>query len=128
RMKAGVGGSGKRGEGNVTGVYQFTAGLEAKRLGLLHDLVPNAGTLAVLVHPEYSGVESQLRDVQEAAPRLGVQLIIVRANKESDFNAAFSAIRPAEGCRAPSLRVPLLQYQAPTARPPGGAPCPAGYL
>jgi len=91
-IKTGLVGSLNRPEGNVTGVYQFTAGLEAKRLGLLHDLVPHAGTLAVLVHPEYSGVESQLRDVQEAAPRLGVQLIIVRANKESDFNAAFSAI------------------------------------
>jgi putative tryptophan/tyrosine transport system substrate-binding protein len=46
----------------------------------------------VLVHPEYSGVATQLRDVQEAAPRLGVQLIIVRANTESEFNAAFSAV------------------------------------
>ena len=91
-IKTGLVGSLNRPEGNVTGVYQFTAGLEAKRLGLLHDLVPNAGTLAALVHPEYSGVESQLRDVQEAAPRLGVQLIIVRANTESEFNAAFSAI------------------------------------
>src|SRR5215471_9406972 len=91
-VKTGLVGSLNRPEGNVTGVYQFTAGLEAKRLGLLHELVPNAGTLAVLVHPEYSGVATQLRDVQEAAPRLGVQLIIVRANKESDFNAAFSAI------------------------------------
>jgi putative ABC transport system substrate-binding protein len=46
----------------------------------------------VLVHPEYSGVASQLRDAQEAAPRLGVQLIIVRANTENEFNAAFSAV------------------------------------
>jgi putative ABC transport system substrate-binding protein len=91
-VKTGLVGSLNRPEGNVTGVYQFTAGLEAKRLGLLHELVPNAGTLAVLVHPEYSGVETQLRDVQEAAPRLGVQLIIVRANMESEFNPAFSAV------------------------------------
>jgi putative tryptophan/tyrosine transport system substrate-binding protein len=91
-VKTGIVGSLNRPEGNVTGVYQFTAGLEAKRLGLLHELVPNAGTLAVLVHPEYSGVETQLRDVQEAAPRLGVQLIIVRANMESEFNPAFSAV------------------------------------
>ena len=46
----------------------------------------------MLVHPEYSGVASQLRDAQEAAPRLGVQLIIVRANTENEFNAAFSAV------------------------------------
>jgi ABC-type uncharacterized transport system substrate-binding protein len=91
-VKTGLVGSLNRPEGNVTGVYQFTAGLEAKRLGLLHELVPNAATLAVLVNPDYSGVESQLRDVQEAAPRLGVQLIVVRANAESEFNAAFSAV------------------------------------
>jgi putative ABC transport system substrate-binding protein len=78
--------------GNMTGVYQFTAGLEAKRLGLLRELVPNATIIAVLLNPNYSGVETQLRDVQEAAPRLGAQLVVVRANAESEFNAAFSTI------------------------------------
>ena len=76
--------------GNMTGVYQFTAGLEAKRLSLLHEMVPQATTIAVLINSNYSGAEGQLRDVQEAAPRLGVQLLIVRANAESEFNAAFS--------------------------------------
>ena len=37
--------------GNVTGVYQFTTGLEGKRLGLLHEMIPKASTLAVLIHP-----------------------------------------------------------------------------
>jgi putative ABC transport system substrate-binding protein len=49
--------------GNVTGVYQFSNGLEAKRLGLLHEMVPKATTIAVLVNPNYSGAEDQLRDV-----------------------------------------------------------------
>ena len=78
--------------GNMTGVYQFTAGLEAKRLSLLHEMVPQATTIAVLINSNYSGAEGQLRDVQEAAPRLGVQLLIVRANAESEFNAAFSTL------------------------------------
>ena len=78
--------------GNLTGVYQFAAGLEAKRLGLLHEMVPKATTIAVLVNPNYSGSENQLREVQEAAARLGVQLVIVRANVESDFDAAFSTL------------------------------------
>jgi putative tryptophan/tyrosine transport system substrate-binding protein len=78
--------------GNMTGVYQFTAGLEAKRLGLLHEMVPKATTIAVLINSNYSGAEGQLRDVQEAAPRLGVQLLIVRANAESEFNTAFSTL------------------------------------
>jgi putative ABC transport system substrate-binding protein len=91
-VKTGLVKSLNRPEGNVTGVYQFTTGLEAKRLGLLHELVPKAAILAVLVHPDYSGADSQLRDVQEAARRLGVQLVVVRANVESEFDAAFSAV------------------------------------
>jgi putative tryptophan/tyrosine transport system substrate-binding protein len=78
--------------GNITGVYHFTTGLEAKRLGLLHEMVPKATTIAVLVNPNYSDAENQLRDVQEAAVPLGVQLAVVRANAESDFDAAFSTV------------------------------------
>jgi putative tryptophan/tyrosine transport system substrate-binding protein len=78
--------------GNITGVFQFTSGLEAKRLGLLHELIPKATTTAVLVNPNFSDAENQLRDVQEAAGRLGVQFVVVRANAESDFGAAFSTL------------------------------------
>jgi putative ABC transport system substrate-binding protein len=78
--------------GNITGIYQFTTGLEAKRLGLLHEMVPKVETIGVLVNPNYPAAESQLRDVGEAATNLGVQLIIVRANKESEFDAAFSTV------------------------------------
>jgi putative ABC transport system substrate-binding protein len=78
--------------GNITGVYQFTSGLEAKRLGLLHDMVPKATSVAVLINPNFADAENQLRDVQEAAARLGVQLVVVRANAESEFDAAFSTL------------------------------------
>jgi putative tryptophan/tyrosine transport system substrate-binding protein len=78
--------------GNITGAYMFTSGLEAKRLGLLHEIVPKVTTIAVLVNPNYSDAESQLRDVQEAAARLGVQLVVVRANAENDFDTAFSTV------------------------------------
>jgi putative ABC transport system substrate-binding protein len=77
---------------NITGVYHFATGLEAKRLGLLHEMVPKAATIAVLVNPNFSGAENQLREVQEAAVPLGVQLVVVRANTESDFDAAFSTV------------------------------------
>ena len=46
----------------------------------------------MLVNPNYSGAQGQLREVQEAAARLGVQLVIVRANVETDFDAAFSTL------------------------------------
>ena len=81
-----------RPSGNITGIYFFTQGLEAKRLGVLHEMVPTATTIAVLVNPNYSPAESQLRDVQEAGARLGVQLVVVLANAESDFDAAFSTL------------------------------------
>jgi putative tryptophan/tyrosine transport system substrate-binding protein len=81
-----------RPNGNITGVYQFTSGLEAKRLGLLYEMVPKATSIAVLINPNFADAENQLRDVQKAASSLGVQLVIVRANTESDFDAAFSTI------------------------------------
>jgi putative ABC transport system substrate-binding protein len=76
--------------GNITGIYFFTQGLEGKRLGLLHELVPAATTIAALVNPNYSPAENQLRDAQEAAARLGVQVLVLRANTETDFDAVFA--------------------------------------
>ena len=75
--------------GNMTGVYIFTAGLEAKRLGLLRDMVPKADLIAVLVDPNYVAAEGQVRDVQEAAGRLGMQHVILRASTEIEIDAAF---------------------------------------
>jgi len=85
--------------GNMTGVYHLSPGLEEKRLGLLHELVPKASTLSVLLHPKFAPYETQLRSVQESAARLGVKLIVVRANTESEFESAFlSAVQQeAEG-------------------------------
>jgi putative ABC transport system substrate-binding protein len=78
--------------GNATGIYFFTQGLEAKRLGLLHEMVPMATTIAVLVNPNYSPAEHQLQDVREAAGRLGVQLVPLHANTDSDFDPVFASL------------------------------------
>jgi putative tryptophan/tyrosine transport system substrate-binding protein len=78
--------------GNITGIYFFTQGLEAKRLGLLREMVPTATTMAVLINSNYSPAENQLRDVEEAAARLGVQLLVLRANAESDFDPVFATL------------------------------------
>jgi putative tryptophan/tyrosine transport system substrate-binding protein len=91
-VTAGLVASFNRPGGNMTGVYQLTTGLEAKRLGLLHEMVPKATTIAVLVNPNFSGAETQLRDVREAATRLGVRLVILRATTESDFDPAFATL------------------------------------
>jgi putative ABC transport system substrate-binding protein len=78
--------------GNITGVHQFTSGLEAKRLGLLHEMVPKATSIAVLSNPDFADAENQLRDIQDAAARLGLQLVVVRANAVDEFEAAFTII------------------------------------
>jgi len=78
--------------GNATGIYFFTQGLEAKRLGLLHEMVPMATTIAVLINSNYSPAENQLRDVREAAGPLGVRLVPLRANAESDFAPVFASL------------------------------------
>jgi putative ABC transport system substrate-binding protein len=89
-VKVGLVPSLNRPGGNITGVYQFASGLEGKRLGLLHEIVPKASTLAVLIHPNFDSLGSQLRDVQEAATILGLKLLVMRANAEGEFDTAFS--------------------------------------
>jgi putative ABC transport system substrate-binding protein len=78
--------------GNMTGAYLFTAELEGKRLGLLHDAVPKATIIAVLIDANHPVADAQLRDVQSAAARLGVKLVVLHANSDHDFEAAFATL------------------------------------
>jgi ABC-type uncharacterized transport system substrate-binding protein len=91
-VKLGLVPSLNRPAGNLTGVYQFATGLEGKRLGLLHEMIPKASILGVMLNPNFASAESQLRDVREAAANLNVKLVVVRANAESEFDAAFSTV------------------------------------
>jgi putative tryptophan/tyrosine transport system substrate-binding protein len=75
--------------GNVTGITTVSAELEAKRLGLLRELVPSATSIAVLVNPTRPGVDVQLAQAQQAARVLGLPLHILRASSERDLDAAF---------------------------------------
>ena len=78
--------------GNVTGVV-FTVGrLTAKRLGLLHELVPNAFVLAVLSDPNAPGYEEELNGVEEARRTIGRRIEMVKAGAEHEFEAAFATI------------------------------------
>jgi putative ABC transport system substrate-binding protein len=77
--------------GNATGALTLTSGLEAKRLGLLRDVVPKAKNFAVLLDPDYLTVDAQARDVREAATRLGLQVGVVLANSDRDVEAAFAS-------------------------------------
>jgi putative ABC transport system substrate-binding protein len=91
-VKIGLVASINRPGGNATGIHQLTAGLEAKRVGLLHELVPSATKIAVLVNPTYPDAEAQMKEVQDATRTLGMQLHISKASSDSDFDAAFATV------------------------------------
>jgi putative ABC transport system substrate-binding protein len=77
--------------GNVTGINFFSQEVVAKRLRLLHDLVPKAVRIAVLVNPgNVSSAESTIRAVQEAAPAIGLQIRILNATTIGEIDAAFA--------------------------------------
>jgi putative tryptophan/tyrosine transport system substrate-binding protein len=78
--------------GNVTGITILTAALEAKRLGMLHELVPGATTIGVLLNPNFQSAESQLRDVQEAARALNLQIHVLRTSTDREIDAAFKTV------------------------------------
>jgi putative ABC transport system substrate-binding protein len=80
-----------RPSGNVTGINFFVNEVTAKRLRLLHDLVPNAVRIAVLLNPGNASVaESTVREVQKAAPTMGLQIQILNATTIGEVDAVFA--------------------------------------
>jgi putative ABC transport system substrate-binding protein len=80
-----------RPDGNMTGVTGLLYALGSKRLGLLHDLLPNASTIALLFSPE-SGNKAELNDVQAAAPTFGQQIKSFNVRTDRDIDAAFTSL------------------------------------
>jgi putative ABC transport system substrate-binding protein len=78
--------------GNVTGVTQLNVEVMPKRLELAHELVPAATTIALLVNPTNPNTATQLRDLQAAARTLGLQLHVLHASNERDFDPIFVTI------------------------------------
>ena len=78
--------------GNVTGVSFLSNGLEAKRLGLLHDAIPRVTAVGVLSNPENPTSEQQTKDLNNAAGTLGVTLHFAHVGRESDVEPAFSSV------------------------------------
>jgi putative ABC transport system substrate-binding protein len=91
-VKLGLVASYNRPGGNATGTNILTATLEAKRLGLLHELVPQTSAIGVLLNPNYQLYDSQLRDVEEAARTTRLQLHVLRANTDQEIEAAFETL------------------------------------
>jgi putative ABC transport system substrate-binding protein len=78
--------------GNVTGVTSLNLEVGPKNLEHMHELVPNAVVIGMLVNPNNPDAEIQSRDAQAAARKLGVELHTVPARTESDFDAVFASL------------------------------------
>ena len=108
--------------GNLTGATFYVAQLVSRQLKMLHDLLPGATTVGVLVNPNSpANVDPQLRDLQTAADALGLRLLVVKATNERDAEAAFATLVRApvdallitsDGIFSQQLREPLVALAA----------------
>jgi putative ABC transport system substrate-binding protein len=78
--------------GNVTGATFLSIELGAKRLELLHDLVPKIASIALLVNPNNPNAAVQTKEIQAATSALGLQLTLLSAGSQSDFDNAFATL------------------------------------
>jgi putative ABC transport system substrate-binding protein len=78
--------------GNVTGASQLNVQVVSKRLELLHELVPTTKVMALLLNPTNPAAETILREVKAAASTLGLQLHVLHASVEGDFDKVFASL------------------------------------
>jgi putative ABC transport system substrate-binding protein len=88
-VKAGLVASFNRPEGNITGMSQIAAELGAKRVELLHELLPQAKSVAFLVNPTNPNVETDTKEIEAAGLTLGIDVEVLNAHGESDIEPAF---------------------------------------
>jgi putative tryptophan/tyrosine transport system substrate-binding protein len=91
-VKLGLVASINRPNGNATGIYTLINGLEAKRLGLLRELVPQVKSIGAIVNPNRPEAEEQMKDLKETAGALGQQIHFLNAGSERDLETVFSSI------------------------------------
>jgi putative tryptophan/tyrosine transport system substrate-binding protein len=78
--------------GNATGVSLLTVAMEAKRLQLLHELVPTAAIVAIIVNPNNPQADQQLQELQAAARMLGIQVEAFKAGTPNEIDTAFANV------------------------------------
>jgi putative ABC transport system substrate-binding protein len=77
---------------NLTGATTFAGALPTKRLELLHEVVPSAITVAMLINPSNANAETDATDVQTAASAVGIKVIVAKAATESEFDTQLAAV------------------------------------
>ena len=78
--------------GNVTGISPLSSALEAKRVELLHELVPHAAVMGYLVNPNSTITDLDVKDVLAGASTIGQRIYVVTASTERELNAAFATL------------------------------------
>jgi putative ABC transport system substrate-binding protein len=91
-VKSGLVNSLNRPGGNATGVNLFTQAVEAKKLGLISNLLPTPAMIAFLVNASNPAAEGKTKEMQDAADGLGRKLLVLNASSESDIDIAFATL------------------------------------
>jgi len=91
-IRLGIVSSLNRPGGNITGITLLAGPMPAKQFGLLHDLLPAAKTMAMLVNPNNRNAERDAATVEEAARAVGVRVLVTRAVAEADFDKVFATL------------------------------------
>jgi putative tryptophan/tyrosine transport system substrate-binding protein len=91
-IDVGLVGSLNRPGGNITGITFLINTLAGKQLEVLYQLVPKAAVIAVLLNPQIPTARSQLQDIQAAARILGLQINVLDASTERDFDIVFASL------------------------------------
>jgi putative tryptophan/tyrosine transport system substrate-binding protein len=95
-MQVGLVESLSRPGGNITGITSMAVELEPKRVELLHEVMPTANVVALLVNPSNPNAPVQTKEVEAAAQRLGLKIHIIHVSAETEFAAAFSELAHSE--------------------------------
>src|SRR5262249_16849701 len=91
-VKSGLVASFNRPDGHITGLMTATSILEAKKFGLLCEMVPNARLVAMLINPNYPPNSADVVEVQSAAQSIGRQLLVLRAGSPQAIDLAFATL------------------------------------
>jgi putative ABC transport system substrate-binding protein len=91
-IKLGLVSSLNRPGGNATGVSIFTTELGPKRLEILHELLPKASNMGLLINPAYPGSATEVAAVQALARAIGVTVLVLNASNEQEIDTSFAAL------------------------------------
>ena len=91
-VKLGLVGSLNQPGGNATGASFFTSEMGSKQAGLVHELIPAAAHVGLLVNPNFPATDAQTRDVTTAASAIGFQIDVMQASDSREIEAAFGAL------------------------------------